>query len=71
MPNISEWHNDADVCLLSQVLETGSIPHKYFLSSKACAGILHRAERRGKKLPEQLRLALGEVTMREALPDNL
>ena len=58
MPNISEWPNDAAVCLLSQVLETGSIPAKYFLSSKACAGILRRAEKRGKRLPLLLEQAL-------------
>ena len=58
MPNISEWPNDAAVCSLSQVLETGLIPPQYFLSSTACAGILRRAEMRGKVLPEPLRLAL-------------
>lgn len=46
MPNTSEWHNDADACLLSQVLEQTSIPQRYFLSSKACAGILRRAEKK-------------------------
>lgn len=54
-PNISEWPNDADVCLLSQVLEKDSIQQKYYLSSTACAGILRRAEVRGKKLPEATR----------------
>ena len=58
MPNISEWPNDAAVCLLSQVLETGLIPQKYFLSPKACAGILRRAEKRGKALPTLLHQAL-------------
>ncbi|STN93487.1 Uncharacterised protein [Escherichia coli] len=58
MPNTSEWHNDADACLLSQVLEQTSIPQRYFLSSKACAGILRRAEARGRKLPEMLEMAL-------------
>jgi hypothetical protein len=61
MPNISEWPNDADVCLLSQVLETDSIPQKFFLSQKACEGILRRAEKRGKKLPELLHNALNRV----------
>jgi hypothetical protein len=61
MPNISEWHNDAAVCLLSQVLETGSIQPKFFLSSTACAGILRRAERRGKTLPDLLQQALKRV----------
>jgi len=58
MPNISAWPNDAAVCSLSQVLETTSIPQRFFLSSKACAGILRRAEKRGKQLPPQLEQAL-------------
>src|SRR4030067_61825 len=57
-PNISEWPNDADVCSLSQVLEKTSIPQRFFLSSTACAGILRRAEKRGKALPEALKSAL-------------
>jgi hypothetical protein len=65
MPNISEWPNDAAVCLLSQVLETGSTPERYFLSPKACGGILRRAEKRGKKLPERLMLALKAVAFPE------
>ncbi len=59
--NISEWPNDADVCLLSQVLETASVPPRYFLSQTACAGILNRAERRGKQLPAMLEAALLSV----------
>lgn len=62
MPNISAWPNDAAVCSLSQVLEQGSIHLKYFLSAKACAGILRRAEARGKALPEQLQQALEAST---------
>jgi hypothetical protein len=58
MPNISDWPNDAAVCSLSQVLETGSIPQRYFLSGKACAGILRRAEVRGRALPSALLEAL-------------
>ena len=42
---------------LSSVLEN-DVPEKYFLSSKACQGILRRAEKRGKKLPEVLEMAL-------------
>lgn len=60
-PNISEWPNDAAVCSLSQVLETGSIPQRFFLSSTACAGILRRAEKRGEVLPTTLRHALQAV----------
>ena len=58
MLNISGWPNNASVCFLSSVLETGSIPRKYYLSPAACAGILRRAENRGKDLPPVLRLAL-------------
>jgi hypothetical protein len=68
-PNISEWPNDAAVCSLSQVLEQTSIPQRFFLSSTACAGILRRAEKRGKALPPQLLASLTAVaqhTEREA-----
>jgi len=42
---------------LSQILEAN--PHqKYSLSAKACQGILTRAGRRGKQLPEMLEKAL-------------
>jgi site-specific DNA-cytosine methylase len=61
MPNISDWPNDAAVCSLSQVLETTSIPQRFFLSSTACAGILRRADKRGKQLPQQLEQALRTV----------
>ena len=43
--------------LLSQILEANPHP-KYFLSAKACQGILRRAERRGKELPPMLKEAL-------------
>ena len=46
---------------LSEILETSQVPHRYFLSPKACAGILRRAEKRGKELPEMLRRALQAV----------
>lgn len=59
--NTSEWHRDAAVCSLSDVLETGELPRRYFLSSTACKGILRRAEKRGKDLPTTLRLALQAV----------
>lgn len=42
---------------LSQILQDSAQP-KYYLSAKACAGILRRAEKRGKELPEILRQAL-------------
>lgn len=42
---------------LSQILEVNPDP-KYHLSSKACIGILRRAEGKGKKLPELLERTL-------------
>ena len=61
MPNISEWPNAASVCLLSQVIKMQHVPPKYFLSGTASAGILNRAERRGKALPTLLLNALNSV----------
>ena len=66
-PNISAWPNDAHVCSLSQVLERGSIPQRFFLSGTACAGILRRAEKRGKSLPDALHRALRAVAFPEQM----
>jgi hypothetical protein len=46
-------------------LETGDVPQRFFLSPKACTGILRRAAKRNRKLPEQLRLALVAVAGQE------
>ena len=59
--NISEWPKDAAVCSLSDIVETGVLPQRYYLSQKACAGILRRAEKRGRQLPELLRRALQQA----------
>jgi hypothetical protein len=56
--NGSESPNDAAVSSLSDILETGELPQRFFLSEKACAGILRRAERNGRKLPPALKAAL-------------
>lgn len=57
MHSFGESPNAAVESHLSQILE--ETPHpKYSLSAKACRGILRRAERRGKALPETLRSAL-------------
>lgn len=62
-PNFLAWPSAADVrlCSLSEVLERGNVPTRFFLSSKACAGILRRAAKRQKLLPEALRRALEQV----------
>jgi hypothetical protein len=57
----SEWPKDAAVCSLSDTLETGVLPQRFSLSATACRGILRRADKRGKKLPERLQQALEAV----------
>ncbi len=56
--NMPEFHSGAAVSSLSSILETGDLPRRFFLSPKACAGIIRRAAKRDKKLPEQLERAL-------------
>lgn len=55
--NIGESPSVANESLLSQILEV-DVPLKYFLSARACRGILTRALRRGKALPDLLKTAL-------------
>lgn len=59
--NGSEWPNGGSACSLSETLVTGPVPRKYFLSPKACRGILRRAEKRGKVLPAHLAALLRAV----------
>lgn len=51
---------EESVSLLSWILQV-DVPEKYYLSAKACRGILTRASRRGKKLQELLETALLEM----------
>ena len=57
MHSFGESPRDGAESYLSQILEDNPHP-KYFLSAKACLGILNRAARRGKDLPEALKAAL-------------
>lgn len=57
MRNTGEFPNAAVGSRLSQILEA-TPQGKYSLSAKACQGILRRAERRGKDLPETLKTVL-------------
>ena len=59
--NTLVFHKDASACSLSDVLETGEVPQRFFLSPTACMGILRRAEKRGKSLPPRLQQALHSV----------
>jgi len=55
-------HSEGVVCSLSDILEPPiSIPQRFYLTAKACAGILRRAEKRGKELPQLLQRALAAV----------
>ena len=67
--NTSESLRDADVSSLSEVLEMNA-PEKYSLSAKACRGILRRAEKRGKELPDMLKEALMEVVRSAGAEDD-
>lgn len=58
--NIGEFPNAERESLLSWILED-NVPQKYYLSARACQGILTRASRRGKPLPDILRQALMDV----------
>ena len=55
--NTGECPSVAVESRLSWILED-NVPERYYLSTRACQGILSRASRRGKALPEILRAAL-------------
>ena len=65
---ISLYHNGVGESHLSQILEDSPHP-KYSLSPKACQGILNRANRREKKLPEMLEKALVEQSAATSTTD--
>jgi hypothetical protein len=56
--NTSEYPSAGVASSLSDILETGDVPQRYFLSATACRGILRRAAKRCRELPLQLRRAL-------------
>ena len=55
--NIGEYPSVENESTLSEILED-NVPEKYYLSPKACLGILRRAKNKGRKLPDNLRIAL-------------
>jgi hypothetical protein len=57
----SDWPSDGSACSLSAILETGAVPRRFYLSARACQGILRRAAKRGKSLPPSLAAALRAV----------
>ena len=69
MRSFGECPSEENVSLLSQILEETPLP-KYSLSAKACQGILRRAEKRGKKLPELLERTLRKQSASKNEPGN-
>ena len=57
MLSSGESPREENVSRLSQILQD-SAQQKYYLSARACLGILNRASKRGKELPEILKTAL-------------
>lgn len=63
----SECRSDEEGCTSSEpsltaiLEEPQNVPDKYSLSARAATGILRRAQRRGRTLPEHLVAALGAV----------
>lgn len=57
MLNTGVYPNEENASSLSEILQA-NVQEKYYLSPKACQGILRRASARGKELPEVLRVAL-------------
>lgn len=57
MHSFGESPKEENESHLSQILEEEVLP-KYYLSARACQGILNRASKRGKELPKVLKEAL-------------
>jgi hypothetical protein len=70
MRNGLEFRSGAVASSLSEILETGTIDRRYYLTQKACKGILRRAEKRGKELPPMLRQALQAVAEGSSGPEK-
>ena len=67
MHNFGEFPNAVEESSLWQILEV-EVPDKYYLSKRACRGVLQRAVKNGVELPPILLMALisqGEITEEE------
>lgn len=56
--NTSESHKGEEESSLLDILEIGEIPQRYYLSPKACAGILRRVEARDGQMHPVLKMVL-------------
>lgn len=66
--SFGEYPREENGSRLSQILEECA-PQRFFLSARACQGILNRAKRRGKELPPELKQALEHIAFRNE-PEN-
>lgn len=57
MPNTGASPSEGNASTLSQIL-MDKVPERFYLSPRACRGILRRASEHGRVLPDVLRLAL-------------
>ena len=69
MHNGGAFPKEENVSTLSQILQT-RVPQKYYLTPRACLGILRRASVRGKELPPVLKAALERQAALEEQPDE-
>ena len=53
----TNYRKDGEGFFLSQILQD-TVPQKFYLSERACLGILRRSQKRGKTLPKVLESAL-------------
>lgn len=67
--NLSERPRMENPSRLSEILDERP-DARYTLSARACQGIMNRAARRGKELPEVLRTALEKQASSEAEDDG-
>ena len=68
--SFGEYPSEERESRLSQILVGGGAHPKYFLSARACQGILRRAEKRGKKLPEILEQTLRKQSAFKSVAAN-
>lgn len=72
--NTSEWPNDVDVCLLSQVIDRGDMLGRHYLSREQMQKMLHRLKeyKQENELTDALRALLsdGAETKRQSTESN-
>ena len=68
MHSFGEYPREENESRLSQILEEKPLL-KYCLSARACQGILNRATKRGKELPEMLQIALERQSVSSNVQD--